>query len=395
MILESNVSDFLCIDSREDFSPNILRCLNQSAIISITDNKGIIVFVNELFCKISGYDRDELIGCNHRLINSGFHTKSFFQEMWKLIKTNQNWKGEVCNRKKSGERYWVDSTIFPIKAVGGEILYLSIRYDITERKNLEFHLNQVSRYAQIGKLAASVAHEINNPLAIIVGKIELLQKKFEKMPEMPKAEEIVKNRELCLKDLSRIEYGAKRISTFVKDMVLLSDSRTADKSEIIFANEFLIRSQRFFRSRIEAKAIKLTVQEMPDVKLNIVVSQLFHVFNNLVENAEEFLEKLDNNFEKRIEISGKSVQLQTPNGNITFFQFSVKNSGPKLNDLQVIENLKRPMYSAKIGDHSQGLGLFMCHSIVKKMGGHFYLSKSAAQTCFQIELPVVDYGVPG
>ncbi len=112
--------------------------LDQHAIVSITDNMGIINYVNEKFCEISGFSYDELIGQDHLIVNSGFHSKEFFQDLWYQISHGLIWHGEFCNRNKKGELYWVESTIVPvIDSNSKPSQYISARTDITELKLAE------------------------------------------------------------------------------------------------------------------------------------------------------------------------------------------------------------------------------------------------------------------
>lgn len=116
----------------------ISKAVDASIIIGITDVKGEILYVNDKFCEISKYSRSELIGENHRIVNSGHHDKLFFREMWKTIAQGNIWEGEVKNRAKDGQYYWVKTTIIPIKDESGKPeMYISLRTDITEGKLIQ------------------------------------------------------------------------------------------------------------------------------------------------------------------------------------------------------------------------------------------------------------------
>ena len=163
--------------------------LDQHAIVSITDLNGDILFVNDKFCEISGYAREELLGKNQRIVKSGVHPSELYADLWQTISQGRVWHGEIQNRKKDGTPYWVDSTIVPLlDADGLPMQYIGIRTDVSEIKSQQLALAQAKEAAQAANIAksrflATMSHELRTPMNGILGMAQVLL-----MPDLTEVE---------------------------------------------------------------------------------------------------------------------------------------------------------------------------------------------------------------
>jgi two-component system CheB/CheR fusion protein len=249
------------------------RALDHAAIVAITDVTGRITYVNDTFCTISGYARDELLGQDHRVVNSAYHSKEFIRELWRTITSGRVWHGEIRNRAKDGHTYWVDTTIVPfLNSRGKPYQYIAIRSDITARKEAEEKLAQQAALARVGQMAAVVAHEVRNPLAGIKGAIQvLISRRAATDSELPVMRDIV----------GRID----SLSELINDLMLYARPRLPRLS-VIELRPLVSDAATIVRRDPAAHAIQIAV-EGSDVSAAVDSEMIRATILNLLLNAAQ------------------------------------------------------------------------------------------------------------
>lgn len=150
------------------------QAIDRNIICSITDNEGVIIYVNRKFCEISQYSKDELIGQNHRILNSSFHSEEFFENMWSTIKSGDIWNGEVKNKANDGSFFWLDNTIFPVFDTKKNIVqYFSMRLPIDEKKKADEE--RIEHIKSLEEMLFMTSHQVRQPIVNLLGLANQLE----------------------------------------------------------------------------------------------------------------------------------------------------------------------------------------------------------------------------
>ncbi|MDP3467017.1 MAG: PAS domain S-box protein [Daejeonella sp.] len=188
-----------------------------NAICSVTDPEGKIIYVNDKFCEISKYSREELLGQDHRIVNSNYHPSSMFKDLWDTIKSGKVWRSDVKSRAKDGTFFWLDSTIVPIHDDNGVITeYFSLRTPINDRKRIEEE--QKEHVKNLEKMLFMVSHEVRSPVSQILGIVQILQESGNLDPE---SSELISNLKTSAADLDAF---TKKLSSFMHKLRPESES---------------------------------------------------------------------------------------------------------------------------------------------------------------------------
>ncbi len=352
---------------------NIRQALDQSAIVATTDQAGVITHVNDKFCEISKYTREELIGKNHRVINSGHHPKSFFEEMWKTISSGNYWEGEICNRAKDGSLYWVNTTISPfLNEYGKPFQYVSIRYEITQRKQAEERLKVMlsrleSSNRELQDFASIAAHDLQEPLRKIQTFGDRLKTKF--------SHELT---EEANDYLGRMLSSAGRMRKLIDD--LLTYSRVTSKGspfQNTNLNQVLKEVLSDLEVRIEQCNGTVEVKDLPEIDSD--PSQMRQLFQNLIANGLKFHKP---GIPPVIKINAKIE------GNYCTLSFADNGIGFEEKYLDRIFTIFQRLHGRQEYEGT-GVGLAVCRRIVERHGGTITAESSLDQGAkFLITLPI-------
>jgi PAS domain S-box-containing protein len=349
--------------------------LEESSIVAITDQKGIIRYANDNFCRISKYDREELIGQDHRIINSGFHPAEFIRDLWGTIANGKIWKGELKNKAKDGTIYWVDTTIVPfLNEQGKPYQYIAIRSDITERKRvgeliiankeLAFLSEEsekkttelINANKVLEQFAYVASHDLQEPLRTVSNYMKIFEEDYSAHLDAD-----------AMKYIHSINNATKRMSSLIRS--LLDFSRLGHNTKLVYSDCGRIVEDVLsdLDKVIKGSNAIIEVLEMP--ALNVFEIEISQVFQNLITNAIKFRSE---STQPKIKISSEKIK----NG----WKFSVSDNGIGIDPAyfeRVFDIFQRLETKEKY--EGSGIGLANCKKIVQLHRGEIWVESIPEQ----------------
>ena len=365
---------------------DIKRALDESAIVAITDHAGVITYVNDKFCEISGYTRDELLGNTHRLVNSGYHPRPFFEEMWRTIGAGKVWRREIRNRKKDGGHYWVHTTIVPFLDDGGRpYKYVAIRTDITERIQAEEKLQQAQdalmvqklfaeRLSALAALAGGIAHELNQPLS----SIRVYAETLEEMIRRGTPPEPVRLSQTMAKIMRQVD-RASRVIMHMRDFA----SEQTDRSVTVIELRHLVNSVlELIGEQLKNHGIACLNEVEPGVRIRANFNRMEQVLINLLSNSKDSIDEKADAQVKVVRLTSSQA-----NGQVVL---AVRDSGQGIPET-VRPHLFEPFVTTKGPNRGTGLGLSICIGILRDYDASIRLAYSGPDgTEFHLVFPRVN-----
>jgi len=358
---------------------NIKMALDESAIVAITNQKGKITYVNDKFCQISKFSREELIGKDHKIINSGYHPKEFIKNLWQTIASGEIWKGEVKNSAKDGSYYWVDTTIVPFfNDKGKPIQYIAIRADITEKKKVEADLIAAKKIAENSvkikeEFLRNMSHEIRTPMNSIIGFTDLLlETKLN-----PDQNEF----------LGRIKKSSSTLLVLTNDIL---DSSKLESGKLIFESidfdliELIDQVIKMIEHKAKKKGIELSlfIDSKCPRYINGDPTRLNQVLLNLINNSVKFTEEGEVNM---------YVKHKIENDDSINIIFKIEDTGIGMSEKAqkiIFERFTQARSDTTRKYGGSGLGLAIVKMIVDQRKGEIHLDSTLGKgTTFTITIP--------
>lgn len=338
---------------------DIKSALDESAIVAVTDQKGIFTYVNDNFCAISKYSNKELIGKDQKIINSDYHTPEFRREAFVTIASGNIWRGEIKNKAKDGSFYWESTTIVPfLNEKGKPYQYIGISTDITQEKLAKEDLHNAltdleKKNKELDQFAYIVSHDLKAPLRAINNLSEWI---VEDMPEMP--DDVSANFGLLRGRIVRMENLINGVLDYSRIGRTKIEKESTDLKKIL---------NQVIDSVVPVDGFEVIVgKNIPTITTEKILIE--QVFSNLISNAVKYNDKTIGKIE---------CQYESLPG---FHQFSIKDNGPGIAEeyhkkvFKVFQTIE-----ARDKKESTGIGLSIVKKIIEEKGGSIYIESEADQ----------------
>jgi signal transduction histidine kinase len=316
-----------------------------------------------------------LIGKTHSVLKSGFHGPDFFRDLWRTISTGRVWKGEIRNRTKNGDIYWVDTTIVPfLNEQGKPYQFVAIRFDVTEKKQIQEKLEKermrsmyAEKMASLGELAAGIAHELGNPAASINAWLDVIESQYERQNL---------DLDMFMQTVPRVRRDAKRMRDIIQGMLTYARDGSRDPFQSEGVLNILQQVSDYCAYKLRKCGVRISLDvPNPYLTMECRITEISQMLVNFILNACDAVQDLEDRW---IKISAAEQ------AGVVEFQITDSGSGiPK----DVADKMFQPFYTTKPVGRGTGLGLSIARSIVDNHQGMVALDPNCSHTRFVISLP--------
>ncbi|TPW19597.1 MAG: multi-sensor hybrid histidine kinase, partial [Elusimicrobia bacterium] len=341
-----------------------VECAAESIII--TDEKGVIQYLNPACLRITGYSREETVGRHTRTLKSGVHPAEFYEKLWRAISSGRTWTGRLVNKRKDGSFFEEDASIAPVKDERGAITnYVAVKKDVTKELSLETQLQQSQKLEAVGRLAGGVAHDFNNILTAILGYAQLGRQGLP--PDSPLRD-----------DLAEIEKGALRAADLTRQLLIFSRKQVI-KPQVLDPSLVVNGLQKMLRRIVGEDYHLRFVSEGAGRRILADPGQLEQVVMNFVVNSRDAMPQ-GGEITVGVRDSLLAEPAQAVDGPIPPGAYSVvyvRDTGHGIPP-SVLPRIFEPFFTTKPVGEGTGLGLSTVYGIVKQ-GGAYLRVESAPE----------------